>query len=243
MSAEDFQALVDDIDNNGQREPVMIYEGMVLDGWHRYQACTSLGMEPTKFEFQGDDPVAFVLSQNLHRRHLSASQRAAAVVSCTQWRPVGKAKPETISGLKTEKEMAKTAGTSDRTIRDAKTAHKAGLTEVVKSGAMTANEAAKVARGTVEKPAPKIEIQFVEEGAPDAAELDSVRIQEEAAAKTMQFLLASDEPMADLASKNTQLEAQIKLLELRIAGLQNANNQHIKTIKSLQNKLKKLEAA
>lgn len=83
---------------------------------------------------------------------------------------------------------------------------------------------------------------FVIDGAPDEAEAEALRIQEEAEAKTMQFLLASDEPLADLASKNTQLEAQIKQLELRIAGLQNSNNEYIKRIKSLQNQLKKAQA-
>lgn len=83
---------------------------------------------------------------------------------------------------------------------------------------------------------------FVIDGAPDEAEAEALRIQEEAEAKTMQFLLASDEPLADLASKNTQLEAQIKQLELRIAGLQNSNNEYIKRIKSLQNQLKKVQA-
>lgn len=249
MSDEDFQALVDDIDNNGQREPVMIFEGMILDGWHRYRACTSLGMEVTKFEFKGDDPVSFVMSSNLHRRHLTASQRAAAVVACTQWRPVGKAKPETISGLQTEKEMARVAGTSDRTIRDAKMAHKAGLTDVVKSGAMTANEAAKVARGTIEKaskPAITVEVKQApadDEGAPDQAEFDSLAAAEKAEMAAMRLLLASDEPLADVTAKYQQALLQIEQLSARIVGLQNQSTHQIKTIKSLQAKLKKLEQA
>jgi hypothetical protein len=153
MSAEDFAALVADIKANGQREPIIIHEGMVLDGWHRYQACSQLGIKRQQFTFPADkDPVAFVLSHNLHRRHLTPSQRAAAVVACSEWAPKGRpGKPETISGFR-EKDMAKAAGTSDRTIRDAKAAHKAGLTDAVKSGALTAHEAAQVARG---KPAAK----------------------------------------------------------------------------------------
>lgn len=156
MSAEDFAALVEDIKANGQREPIMVLDCMVLDGWHRYSACEQLGIKAQTFTFPADkDPVAFVLSHNLHRRHLTGSQRAAAVVACSEWRPQGKpmAKPEPGSGL-SEKDMAKVAGTSDRTIRDAKTAHKAGLTDAVKSGAMTVKEAAQVARGK-DKPAKK----------------------------------------------------------------------------------------
>ena len=77
MSDEDFAALKDDIEVNGQREPVMIFEGMVLDGWHRYRACLDLGLKPQQFTFpEGDDPVAFVKGANLHRRHLTESQRA-----------------------------------------------------------------------------------------------------------------------------------------------------------------------
>ena len=43
MSLEDFQALKDDIEVTGQREPVIVLDGMVLDGWHRYRACSELG--------------------------------------------------------------------------------------------------------------------------------------------------------------------------------------------------------
>ena len=86
-------------------------------------------------------------------------------------------------------------------------------------------------------------LEEAEEFGPDEHELASLRAQEEAEVKTLQFLLASDDKLADLAARNTQLEAQIKLLDLRIAGLQNSNAEYIRTIKGLQNKLKKLEAS
>ncbi len=156
MSEADYLALKDDIDEYGQREPIIMFEGMVLDGWHRYRACVEIGIEPTKFNFVADkeDPVAFVLSHNLHRRHLSASQRAAAVVACSAWRPARREnKVEATSTLsKTNAEMAKAAQVTPRTITDAKAAQKAGLGDAVKDGALTAEEAAKIARG---KPAKK----------------------------------------------------------------------------------------
>ncbi len=155
MSADDFAALVGDIKANGQREPVTLHEGMVLDGWHRYQACIQLGIKPQQFKFdETKDPVAFVLSENLHRRHLTASQRAAAVVACTEWAPANRpSKVEPSSTFSKNKDLAKAAGVTPRTITDAKAAHKAGLSESVKEGAMTAKEAAKVARGKPD-PAP-----------------------------------------------------------------------------------------
>lgn len=93
----------------------------------------------------------------------------------------------------------------------------------------------------ITKPYPQPDV-VSDEGAPDDAELEASRIHEEANAKTVAFLLASDEPLADLAAKNTQLEAQIIKLNLRIAGLQNSNNEHIKRIKSLQNQIKKVQS-
>lgn len=157
MSADDFQALKDDIESNGQREPVWLLDEMVLDGWHRYTAVTELGMELVKFPFKGDDPVAFVKSANMHRRHLTASQRAIAEVALREWAPAGKPKAEANAAAAaalpaTTDAMAKEAKVSPRMIRDAKVVHKAGLSEPVKDGSLTLEEAAAVVRG---KPAKK----------------------------------------------------------------------------------------
>ena len=69
-------ALADDIRTNGLRVPVVLHEGKVLDGRHRYEACRAAGVECTFRDYEGDDPAAFVLSMNLARRHLTESQRA-----------------------------------------------------------------------------------------------------------------------------------------------------------------------
>ena len=72
-----FDALVEDIRERGQQEPIWLYEGKILDGRNRYRALQQLGREPTKVQtYTGDDPIGFVLSANLHRRHLNESQRA-----------------------------------------------------------------------------------------------------------------------------------------------------------------------
>jgi hypothetical protein len=71
-----FEALVDDIRERKQQEPVWLYEGKILDGRNRYLACQRLGREIQVKDYVGDDPIGFVLSANLHRRHLNESQRA-----------------------------------------------------------------------------------------------------------------------------------------------------------------------
>lgn len=162
MPADDIKALADDILTHGQHEPGMILDDMVLDGWHRYLACQIAGLPFDAEQYPDDDPVKFVLSQNLHRRHLTASQRAAAIVACNGWRPNGVARGALVHGMKTKAEMAEEAGVSERTIVDAKNAHAAGFGEDVKNGKVSAKKAAAVAKlpakdraKALEAPAPK----------------------------------------------------------------------------------------
>lgn len=75
MTSDEYRALVTDIATYGQREPIWLYEDMVLDGRNRWNACAELGLKPATRAWMGDDPLAFVISLNLHRRHLSRAQR------------------------------------------------------------------------------------------------------------------------------------------------------------------------
>jgi ParB-like chromosome segregation protein Spo0J len=71
-----YVALVEDIKAKGQQEPIWLYEGKVLDGRNRYRACQKLGREVKTRDYIGDDPIALVLTLNLHRRHLNTKERA-----------------------------------------------------------------------------------------------------------------------------------------------------------------------
>ncbi|MCO7737449.1 MT-A70 family methyltransferase [Brucella intermedia] len=86
MIAEaDLKVLAADIAANGQVEPILLLEGKVLDGRNRQAACGLAGVDPVYAEFTGADPLSFVLSKNLHRRHLSESQRAIAAAMIVDW--------------------------------------------------------------------------------------------------------------------------------------------------------------
>lgn len=81
MDTESFERLKADIKENGQEKPITFFDGKLLDGRNRMMACQDLGIEPLSEEIEdaGDgsfDPFKWVLSMNLHRRHLTESQRA-----------------------------------------------------------------------------------------------------------------------------------------------------------------------
>ena len=71
-----FDELLADIRAHGVREPIWLYEEKILDGRNRYCAAEVAGLSCPTRAYEGDDPVGFVVSLNLRRRHLSESQRA-----------------------------------------------------------------------------------------------------------------------------------------------------------------------
>ena len=77
MTAEEYQGLKDDIEASGQQEPIIIWQKQVIDGRNRLRACVELELKPIWVAIDDEaDPVQYVLSHNLHRRHLTESQRA-----------------------------------------------------------------------------------------------------------------------------------------------------------------------
>jgi ParB-like chromosome segregation protein Spo0J len=78
MGPEEFVALCDSIRSIGQRDPITLFEGQILDGRHRYRACTEMDVEPAYERYDGDEPHLFVLGRNVARRHLTPSQTAMA---------------------------------------------------------------------------------------------------------------------------------------------------------------------
>ncbi|MEZ6186178.1 MAG: hypothetical protein R3F62_14360 [Planctomycetota bacterium] len=80
MSSVDLDHLRTSLSDQGQLEEILLFEGKILDGRHRYDTCVELGIEPRFREFEGDAQEAFAYSValNLSRRHLTTVQRAAA---------------------------------------------------------------------------------------------------------------------------------------------------------------------
>lgn len=83
MEGSEFQELVEDIRKNGLLDPVVMLDGKVLDGRNRVRACQEAGVSIRHKEAQlnGLTPMEYVVSENVRRRHLTASQRAAMAVT------------------------------------------------------------------------------------------------------------------------------------------------------------------
>lgn len=76
IEGAEFDALVADVKENGVQQPIIIFDGKILDGRNRYRAATKSGADYITVEYDGDDPLSYVVSLNLHRRHLDEGQRA-----------------------------------------------------------------------------------------------------------------------------------------------------------------------
>lgn len=237
MPEADLEALAEDIKKHGQREPGFIFEGAVLDGWHRYLACERIGLEFWADDFTGEDPIAFVLSKNMHRRHLTAMQRAAAVVAATNWRPSGvqNGNPATVATM-TDGEMADAAEVSERTIRHAKAATVAGLGKEAREGEVSARQIAHVAALPPKKR--DAAVKAIKDGTPPPVPRKPKTDDGKARAE----LSALQGKYADLAEKNAELADTARELadKLEMYEAKEPEEQQ-KVIASLQKKLRRSE--
>lgn len=81
MTEEEYRDLKEDIKENGLLEPIWTYENQIIDGRNRYSVCKELGIEPKYRKWNGEDSlISFVISLNINRRHLTASQKAAVAL-------------------------------------------------------------------------------------------------------------------------------------------------------------------
>lgn len=167
MTAEEYEALKESIAAIGVQTPVTIYEGDVLDGWHRWLAALELGLPCPTAPLGDVDPFEFVRAANEHRRHLNKSQFAMVEVALTKWKSTGRPeKGAAAAPFSTVAQMAESAGVSERTIQLAKVVESDATPEVkeaVKAGKMSVEKGAattkppKPPKPPKDKPAPKAE--------------------------------------------------------------------------------------
>ena len=169
MSASEFAELKADIKQHGVREPIVIFDNRLIDGRNRYKAMQELGIDPGYHAADlevCDDPIAFVLSHNLHRRHLTTSQRAAIAAEVAKLR-VG-VNQHTKEGPSNDgasvKEAAKALSVGTASVERAKQVASKGdktVTEKVKQGELPVSLAAKLVEAVPDK---KEQKKIVEQG-------------------------------------------------------------------------------
>jgi len=229
LDGAEFDALKADIIANGQREPITVYEGQVLDGGNRYRACVEAGIEPKLRNFDGCNPASFVFSANFHRRHLTAGQQAVIVAQAQNWanaQQVGRPeKSGSTAELKTVADRVAESGASDRAQRmaDQLARQAPELAKKVAEGKLSLPKAhAQLAS----KAAPQLpQVAAAEPIAPagscdDAPDLGITSSAPQPSASFDRFMESLDDGhMPDLEEINRALEAKNAALEEEVAKL------------------------
>jgi phage N-6-adenine-methyltransferase len=168
MTDDELKVLAEDIDENGQLEPIYLYEGEILDGRNRWLAMTEHcknGHRPRVEDVNPDSPIAFVISLNEKRRHLNDSQRQWAGAKALQFfeaeakkrmaeagRKAAPGKPASIEAplakpQRATADAAKAFGTSDGGVQRAKRVQSKAskkLGDAVAAGALSLGKAEQI---------------------------------------------------------------------------------------------------
>jgi hypothetical protein len=123
---------------------------MLVDGRNRLEACTRAKVKPATVTLNGEDPTAFVLSANIHRRHMNSGQRAVATAMLY---------PDGGSGGRGKKKAELSSEFSSRYLRQARSVlrHSKATAEAVLIGAESLSSAYKEARDWERQDAAKAE--------------------------------------------------------------------------------------
>src|SRR6476619_3893420 len=77
LNDKEFQDMCEDVAKNGFTQPITINgQGLLLDGRNRLQVAWATKVEPLITRLNPEDEEAYIVSQNVHRRHLTLGQRA-----------------------------------------------------------------------------------------------------------------------------------------------------------------------
>lgn len=135
ISGSEFEEFKKDIIQNGLRESIWLYEGKILDGRNRYRACVETDTRPSFRNYLGNDPLGFVVSLNLKRRHLDTAQRAMVASRLANMQHGGDRKSEDfnteISVLISQPEAAAMLNVSTDSVQFAKKVLDQGSEELI----------------------------------------------------------------------------------------------------------------
>lgn len=163
MSPTELRELADDIKANGLACAIIRdKDGTILDGRNRLAACEIAGVEPRFENYAGGNPVAFIISANLRRRHLSESQRALVASKLATLSHGGDRRSDQAANVQLEIPKASVAAAmlnvSERLLASAAVVRKHGSPELIRDveqGKISVSAAAKQAQPPKPKSKPK----------------------------------------------------------------------------------------
>lgn len=217
LSGHEFDCLKVDIRENGLRTPITTYKGMILDGGNRYQACIEIGINPIFEEYVGNNLSSFVLTSNLHRRHLSPGQQAAIVACVQDWakaHPPGNFERCNVAPFDKVSDRAAQSGASIRTQKTADKLAKAApeLAKQVARGEKTLPMAEKEAFPKIDTSSPD-EPVYTEL---DAAHDQIAELQDRLAVNLME---ATEDDKKSAETLISSLRAEIKTLTATLKAI------------------------
>ena len=258
MSDAEFTSLKNDIDMNGQITPIILFDGFILDGGNRYKAVTELGKEPRTALYHGKDPVSYVLSVNLHRRHLTQGQAAVIVSTAQDWNtahpphrakevgniaPLPKEQDEegNIAPLLTVENRREKSGVSRKTQREADKLVKNAPPEIVQSviNGEKSLGAALVESGLTQKKEENNDEPSLNDIIDDLSELNKSLTAENT---ILEKAVNSDDTNAELLKQIMVLNATNSALNSRLNGMNTERTAMLGRIKWLEKHLKKYQA-
>lgn len=244
MSDDEFSALKESIQLNGQTHPIYTLDGMVLDGGNRYRALCELGIEPVLVEYTGTNPAQFILSSNLHRRHLSQGQSAAIVSASQSWITAHQATTPSPSTADSATARAKQAGVGQRTQQLADKLIKEAPAELVKEvidGKKSLNKAIK----EISPPKP-----VLPKPEPVAAAEDSIIDEQQGAINALEAgddallkVVGSDDRVLASSDEVKKLTELNRMLNLRIDELTHEKEEAVKVATYWKEQFLKLDAS
>jgi N6-adenosine-specific RNA methylase IME4 len=212
LGERELAELAEDIKANGLKHPIITIDGggewLILDGRNRWEACKRVGVHPETKVWAGKDPVAYVLSTNLRRRHLNESQRGMVAVEVEKLyaaqTKVGRPKkadaktpanlPEFPAPQREARAKAAAAlNVSPRLVQDAKrvaTSAAPEVVEAVRSGKVAVADAVRVV-----KEAPERQVALVAKVASGEAKTLKEAAQKATKAEVVARIQAEPQPM------------------------------------------------
>jgi ParB-like chromosome segregation protein Spo0J len=149
IEGDEFKELVASIKANGLRDPVIVHDGMILDGRNRQRACRAAGVDCDYRPLPaGQNPLTFVIDKNLTRRHLTNSQRAMVAAKLANLKDGQTKAAAQICAPVSQEDAAERLKVSRRSVQSATKVKNDAIPEVIQAverGDLTVSTAAEIA--------------------------------------------------------------------------------------------------